>query len=157
MLFRSQFPRTNVRLVGTDADDTGRRVALSVPGGRKVDFTAVADAAVFGRIGVAGQTGYLAYTAGIVRAVAALAVAHVPAVGADRLAVEAVLYRWIDPALGMNAGRRSTGHCGIVSNFTAGAEPQQYQGEKAGDEQIACAPFASEYTLHGALFFHLLP
>ena len=150
-----QLSRANVRLVGTDAGETGGRVALSVFWGSKVDLAAVADAAVFRGIGMTGEARRLAHAPGVIRAVTALAVGHIPVIGADHLTVKAVLHRWVDPAFGMDAGRWAAGHCGIVPNFTAGAESQQCQDEKAGDEQVASAPFSSEYTLHGALFLLL--
>ena len=137
----------HVRLVRADSDRGGLLVVLRILGWGVVDAAAVADIAVFRRAGVAGQTGCFGNAAGVVAAVAVLAVAHIPVVIADRLTVEVFLGRRSGPALGMDAGGRTAGDRGIVPAFAAGAEAHQYQNEQT----VSCS---FEYMLHDP---HLLP
>ena len=137
----------HVHLMSADSGEGGFFVVLSILGWCVVGAAAVADIAVFRRAGVAGQTGGVSDASCVVTAVAVLAVTHIPVVTADRLTVEVLLGRGSDPALGMDAGSRTTGDRGIVPAFAAGAEAHQYQ-----DEQTVSGSF--EYVLHGP---HLLP
>ena len=80
--------------MGAHADEAGGAVGVRVLWWRTVDIATVADAAIFRSARMTGQTGGLGDASGVVAAVTALAVGHIPTGGANRLTVEVVRGRF---------------------------------------------------------------